>query len=119
MFPDGLMVSKENGYFERGNTLIDGIVATVFQQLRRFHRNGVPRKQIWSGREDLNLRPPGPELSQYKLQVLHLVSLREQNTTFSLAQLYRTCTDLPTLTGDDDGYDDNVEVVKKNRGKKK
>jgi hypothetical protein len=24
----------------------------------------------WSGREDLNLRPPGPELSQYKLQVL-------------------------------------------------
>jgi hypothetical protein len=22
--------------------------------------------QEWSGREDLNLRPPGPELSQYK-----------------------------------------------------
>jgi hypothetical protein len=54
-----------------------------------------------------------------KLQVLYLVSLRERNTTFSLAQLYRTCTDIPTLTGDDDGYDDNVEVVKKNKGKKK
>jgi hypothetical protein len=26
--------------------------------------------EVWSGREDLNLRPPGPELSQYKLQVL-------------------------------------------------
>jgi hypothetical protein len=51
--------------------------------------------------------------------VLCLVSLREQSTTFSLAELYRTCTDMPTLTGDDDdGYDDNVEVVKKNKGKK-
>jgi hypothetical protein len=67
----------------------------------------------------LNLRPPGPELSQYKLQVLYLVSLREQSTTFSLAQLYRTCTDISTLTGDDDdGYHDNVEVVKKSKGKK-
>jgi DNA invertase Pin-like site-specific DNA recombinase len=28
------------------------------------------RNEDWSGREDLNLRPPGPELSQYKLQVL-------------------------------------------------
>jgi hypothetical protein len=51
--------------------------------------------------------------------VLYLVLLREQSTTFSLAQLYRTCTDIPTLTGDDDdGYDANVEVVKKNKGKK-
>ena len=67
----------------------------------------------------MNLRPPGPELSQYKLQALYLVSLREQRTSFSLAQVYRSCTDLPTLTGDDDdGYDDNVEVVKKNKGKK-
>jgi hypothetical protein len=37
----------------------------------------------------------GPELSQYKLQVLHLVSLRGQQTTFSLAQLYRSCTEVP------------------------
>jgi hypothetical protein len=51
------------------------------------------QKQEWSGREDLNLRPPGPELSQYKLQMLHLVSLRGQQTTFSLAQLYRSCTE--------------------------
>ena len=51
--------------------------------------------------------------------MLYLVSLREQRTSFSLAQVYRSCTDLPTLTGDDDdGYDDNVEVVKKNKGKK-
>jgi hypothetical protein len=42
----------------------------------------------WSGREDLNLRPPRPGLWNYKLQVLYLVSLREQRTTFSLAQLY-------------------------------
>ena len=40
----------------------------------------------WSGREDLNLRPPGPELWKYKLQVLYLVSLREQRTSFSLAR---------------------------------
>jgi hypothetical protein len=66
----------------------------------------------------LNLRPPGPEPSQRKFQVLYLVSLRVSKPTFSLAQLYRTCTDIPTLTGDDDdGYDDNVEVVKKNKGK--
>jgi hypothetical protein len=41
----------------------------------------------------LNLRPPGPELWNYKLQVLYLVSLREQRTSFSLAQLYRSCTE--------------------------
>src|ERR1700722_19169599 len=47
----------------------------------------------WSGREDLNLRPPGPELWKYKVQLLYLVSLREQRTSFSLAQLYRSCTE--------------------------
>jgi putative addiction module antidote len=41
----------------------------------------------------LNLRPPGPELWKYQLQVLYLVSLREQHTSFSLAQLYRSCTE--------------------------
>ena len=41
----------------------------------------------------MNLRPPGPELSQYKLQVLYLVSLRGQRTMFFLAQLYRSCTE--------------------------
>jgi hypothetical protein len=55
----------------------------------------------------------------YKSQVLCLVSLREQRTALSLAQLYRTCTDIRALTGDDDdGYDVDVEVVKKNKGKK-
>jgi hypothetical protein len=62
--------------------------------------------------------PLVPNYRSTSLQVLYLVSLREQSTTFSLAQLYRTCTDIPTLIGDDDGYDDNVEVVKKNKGKK-
>jgi hypothetical protein len=44
-------------------------------------------------RVGLNLRSPGPELWNYKLQVLYLVSLREQRTLFSLAQLYRSCTE--------------------------
>jgi hypothetical protein len=35
---------------------------TLIKLLQVLERN-------WSGREDLNLRPPGPELSQYKLQV--------------------------------------------------
>jgi hypothetical protein len=38
-----------------------------------------------------DLRPPGPELSQHKLQVLHLVSLRGQQTTFSLSL---SCTEV-------------------------
>jgi hypothetical protein len=45
------------------------------------------------GREDLNLRPPGPELCNYKLQVLYLVSLRDRRTHFSLSQLYRSYTE--------------------------
>jgi hypothetical protein len=48
----------------------------------------------WSGREDLNLRPPGPELLESKFQMLHLVSLRNQRTVLSLLQLYRSCTEL-------------------------
>ena len=39
------------------------------------------------------LRPLGPELSQYKFQVLCLVSLRGQQAIVSLAQLYRSCTE--------------------------
>jgi len=43
------------------------------------------KNQEWSGREDLNLRPPGPEDEQVKIQVLHLVSLRSQKAhSFSL-----------------------------------
>jgi len=52
------------------------------------------RQQEWSGREDLNLRPPGPELLESKFQMLHLVSLRNQRTVLSLLQLYRSCTEL-------------------------
>src|SRR5580700_9299126 len=55
--------------------------------------SGTDKETIWSGREDLNLRPPGPEPRNYKLQGLYLVSLRRQQTTFSLAQLYRSCTE--------------------------
>jgi len=40
----------------------------------------VNRGKKWSGREDFNLRPPGPELWKYKLQVLYLVSLRDFGT---------------------------------------
>jgi len=42
----------------------------------------------WSGREDLNLRPPGPEHKGVKIQVLHLVSLRSQQANLSLSQSY-------------------------------
>jgi hypothetical protein len=47
----------------------------------------------WSGREDLNLRPPGPELLKPKFQMLHLASLRDQYTIPSLPQLYLSCTE--------------------------
>jgi hypothetical protein len=40
-----------------------------------------------------NSPPPAPNYGKYKLQVLYLVSLREQRTSFSLAQLYRSCTE--------------------------
>jgi len=43
----------------------------------------------------LNLRPPGPEPCNYKLQVLYLVSLRGQKPILPLAQLYRSCTEGP------------------------
>src|SRR5580704_13972420 len=46
-------------------------------------------KLEWSGREDLNLRPPGPEDEQVKIQVLHLVSLRSKKPVF-LSPLSRT-----------------------------
>ena len=48
----------------------------------------------WSGRMDLNHRPPGPEQQNQKIQVLHLVSLRSQKAILSLPQLYRSCTDV-------------------------
>jgi len=41
-----------------------------------------------AGRSNLHLRSPCPELSQDKLQVLYLVSLRGQPATLSLDQLY-------------------------------
>jgi Phage integrase family len=43
----------------------------------------------WSGREDLNLRPPGPEHRSVKIQVLHLVSLRSQKPIFLSPQWFR------------------------------
>jgi hypothetical protein len=55
----------------------------------------------WSGRVDLNHRPPGPEKSNQKIQVLHLVSLGSQKAILSLPQLYRSCTETggPTVRG--------------------
>ena len=44
------------------------------------------REKRWSGKEDLNLRPLVPNYWKYKLQVLYLVSLREQRSSFSLAR---------------------------------
>jgi len=52
------------------------------------------KTENWSGREDLNLRPPGPEQKNTKFQVLHLVSLTNHKTVLSLLYLYRTCTEL-------------------------
>jgi len=75
------------------NCSIDGI--TVHPTYRKpfdliFER---AKTEEWSGREDLNLRPPGPELSRSKFQVLHTVSLRSQRIVLSLPQLYRSCTE--------------------------
>ena len=54
---------------------------------------GRVKNQKWSGREDLNLRPPGPEPRKCKLQVLCLVSLREPKAILSspsiVPKLYR------------------------------
>jgi hypothetical protein len=48
------------------------------------------QRKDWSGREDLNLRPPGPEPRKSKFQMLHLVSLRSQRTIF----LSLSCTEV-------------------------
>jgi hypothetical protein len=53
----------------------------------------VSQRKDWSGREDLNLRPPGPEQENSKIQVLHLVSLRNQKAILSFPQLDRSCTE--------------------------
>jgi hypothetical protein len=45
----------------------------------------LSRRKDWWGREDLNLRPPGPEDRSVKIQVLHLVSLRSQIQLFFLS----------------------------------
>ena len=57
--------------------------------------SGTDIKRNGRGERILNLRPPGPELSRYKLQVLYLVSLRAQQTSLSIVQLYRSCTEKP------------------------
>jgi site-specific DNA recombinase len=49
------------------------------------------KREEWSGREDLNLRPPGPEHRAVKIQVLHLASLRCQKTNLSLASVVPSC----------------------------
>src|SRR5215471_14097144 len=49
----------------------------------------------WSGRVDLNHRPPGPENAPKKIQVLHLASLRSQKAILSPPQLYRSCSETP------------------------
>src|SRR5580658_7726052 len=65
---------------------------TPWRGTRGSHFWTLTRSQIaekkWSGREDLNLRPPGPEPCNHKLQALYLVSLRGQKSILPLAQLY-------------------------------
>jgi hypothetical protein len=48
---------------------------------------------------NLDLRPPSPEEEKVKIQVLHLVSLRNRKTSLSLPQLYLSCTELSARDG--------------------
>jgi len=52
-------------------------------------------RSAWSGREDLNLRPPGPEPRVGQIQVLHSVSLRSQQAVLLSPQLYQSSTENP------------------------
>jgi hypothetical protein len=94
-----------------------------FSAQRKF-KIGISRRQAianWNQRlKELvgeRFEPPTPWSRTVAVQIPSAFSgvAYQQRTAFSLAQLYRSCTDLPTLTADDDdGYDDNAEVVKKN-----
>jgi hypothetical protein len=55
------------------------------------------KNEEWSGRVDLNHRPPGPEQQNQKIQMLRLVSLRSQKAILSLPRLYRSCPELSSL----------------------
>jgi hypothetical protein len=68
--------------------------ASRFLNCAQLRPRRVPISALeFGGREDLNLRPPGPELWKYKLPLLYLASLRDRRTHFSLAQLCRSCTE--------------------------
>src|SRR5713101_3591455 len=55
------------------------------------HRN--PLKELPRFWASLCTTPWSPELGNSKIQVLHLVSLRNQKAILSLPQLYRSCTE--------------------------
>jgi len=57
------------------------------------HLSWIHLRKIRLGQPRSDKLLPGPELSQYKLQVLLLVSLRGQQAIFSLSQLHRSCTE--------------------------
>jgi hypothetical protein len=63
------------------------------RNLREPRELSQPNQQVMVG--ERGFEPPTPWSGTMKLQlpVLYLVSLREQRTCFSLAQLYRSCTD--------------------------
>jgi len=54
----------------------------------------LTERKEWSGRLDLNQRPPGPEPKEVKNLSAHLASLRSRKATLFLASIVRSCREV-------------------------